>query len=55
MTKYTAIFTSGKRITKTTADGFRNRLDFYNWLCENHFGKTYGRVMEITCSPYGNR
>ena len=35
------------------ADGFRNRIDFYNWICENRLGKTYGKVKEITCSPYG--
>jgi hypothetical protein len=54
MTKFTATFKSGKQITKTTADGFRNRLDFYNWICENRLGKTYGSLMEITCRPYGN-
>ena len=53
MTKFTATFTSGRQITKTTADGFRNRIDFYNWICENRLGKTYGKVKEITCSPYG--
>lgn len=51
MTKYTATFTSGKQITKTTADGFKNRLDFYNWICENRFGKAYGKLTEITCRP----
>ena len=44
MTKFTATFTSGKQITKTTADGFKNRIDFYNWICENRLGKTYGKV-----------
>ena len=53
MTKFTATFTSGRQITRTTADGFRNRIDFYNWICENRLGKTYGKVKEITCSPYG--
>lgn len=51
MTKYTARFTSGKEIVKTSED-FKNRLDFYNWICENRLGKVYGKVIEITCSVY---
>lgn len=52
MTKYTATFKSGKQIVKTEEDGFRNRLDFYNWICINRLGKKYGRLVEITCSAY---
>ena len=54
MTKFTATFKRGKQITKITADGFKNRLDFYNWICENRLGKIYGSLMGITCRPYGN-
>ena len=53
MTKYTARFSGGTEITKTTRDGFRNRLDFYNWICTNRLGKKYGKLLEITCSPLG--
>ncbi len=52
MTEYTATFENGKQITKTTADGLRNRLDFYNWICKNRLGKIYGSLKEITCRPY---
>lgn len=48
MTIYTATFKSGKQITKTEKD-FRNRLAFMNWICENRLGKTYGKLIEITC------
>ena len=52
MTKYTATFTSGKEITKTDADGIKNRMDLYTWICSNKLGKKYGKVTEITCKPY---
>ena len=32
MTKFTATFTSGRQITKTTADGVRNRIDVDSWI-----------------------
>lgn len=51
MTKYTARFENGKEIVKTTADGFRNRLDFYNWICLNRIGQGWGDLVEITCRP----
>jgi hypothetical protein len=51
MTKYTARFQSGKEITKTSND-FKNRLDFLNWICKERMGKRYGRLVEITCTPY---
>ena len=53
MTKYTATFTSGKQITKTSRE-FKNRLDFYNWICINRLGKAYGSLVEITCSILPN-
>lgn len=49
MTKYTARFESGEEITKTSKE-FKNRLDFYNWICRNRLGKIYGKLIEITCS-----
>ena len=52
MTKFTATFKSGETIAKTTADGFKNRLDFYNWICENQLDKKYGTLVEITCTAY---
>lgn len=45
MTKFTAIFKNGE-VVKTSED-FRNRLDFYNWICVNRLGKKYGRLVEI--------
>lgn len=51
MTKYTAIFKGGTEIVKTS-EQFKNRLDFYNWICLNKLGKKYGKVVEITCKPY---
>ena len=50
MTKYTARFANGTEIVKTTKDGFKNRLDFYNWICVNRLGKKYGKLVEITCT-----
>lgn len=49
MTKYTARFQDGHEITKTSED-FKNRLDFYNWICQNRLGKGHGGLKEITCS-----
>ena len=49
MTKYTATFKSGKQITKTSEE-FKNRLEFVNWICTNRLGKTYGKLIEITCT-----
>lgn len=46
MTKYEATFKSGKTITKTS-DDFRNRLDFYNWICKNRLGRIYGALISI--------
>lgn len=54
MTKYTATFANGTQIVKTSADGFRNRLDFYNWICMNRLGKLYGKVKVITCTVLPN-
>lgn len=51
MTKYTARFESGKEIVKTSEE-FKNRLDFYNWICNERLGKKYGKLHEITCSIY---
>lgn len=48
MTKYTATFRNGT-ITKTSNE-FKNRLDFYNWICLNQLGKKYGKLLKIDCS-----
>lgn len=45
--KYIIIFKDGREIVKTTADGFRNRLDVYNWVCLNRLGT----VDRIECRP----
>lgn len=45
---YTARFADGTEITKTSKEGFRHRLDVYNWICKNALGKKYGRLIEIT-------
>lgn len=47
MTKYTATFKDGRVIVKTSEE-FKNRLDFYNWICINKLGA----VESITCSAY---
>ena len=52
MEKYTATFKSGHQVIKTTDDGIRNRLDFYNWICGNMLAKKYGKLIEITCSAF---
>lgn len=49
MTKYTATFKDGTEITKTAED-FKNRLDFYNWIVANRLGIKYGALKEIKCS-----
>lgn len=46
-TKYIARFADGTEITKTERDGFRNRLDFYNWICRNELGKKHGKLQTI--------
>lgn len=51
MTKYKAIFTDGTEIVKTSKD-FKNRLDFYNWICKNRLGKKHGKLIEITANAY---
>ena len=48
-TIYTAEFETGKQITKTSKEGIKNRLDFYNWICNNRIGKEYGKLIEIRC------
>lgn len=49
MTKFTARFTDGTEIVRTS-EQFRNRLDFYNWICVNRLGRKHGKLLEITCS-----
>nr|DAK85739.1 MAG TPA: hypothetical protein [Caudoviricetes sp.] len=49
MTKYTAIFKDGTELVRTEKE-FKNRVDFYNWICMNRLGKKYGRLVEIRCS-----
>lgn len=46
-TKYIARFEDGTEITKTERDGFRNRLDFYNWICRKELGKKHGELQAI--------
>lgn len=50
-TKYIARFEDGTEITKTERDGFRNRLDFYNWICRNQLGKKHGKLQTIEARP----
>ncbi len=50
MTKYIARFTDGHEITATSQE-FRNRLDFYNWICKNRMGKIHGELIAIECRP----
>lgn len=45
-TIYKAIFKDGTEVTKTDRD-FRNRLDFYNWICKNRLGKRHGELLQI--------
>ena len=51
MTKYTAMFKSGKELT-FTSEKFKNRLDVCNYICMNRLGKKYGKLVEIRCSAY---
>lgn len=51
MTKFTAIFKSGKELA-FTSEKFRSRLDVYNYICLNRLGKKYGKLVEIRCSAY---
>lgn len=46
-----ARFESGKEIVKTGED-FKNRLDFYNWICKNRLGKVYGKLIEIVAEVF---
>lgn len=46
-TIYKAIFKDGTEVTKTDRDSFRNRLDFYNWICKNRLGKRHGELLQI--------
>ena len=51
ITKYTAIFKSGKELSFTSKE-FRNRLDVYNYICLSRLGKKYGELLEIRCTPF---
>lgn len=51
MTKYEAKFEDGFILTATSAQ-FKNRLDFYNYICINRLGKIHGYLEEITAKPY---
>ena len=46
-TIYKAIFKDGTEVTRTDRDSFRNRLDFYNWICKNRLGKRHGELLQI--------
>lgn len=52
MTKYIAVFANGAEIVRTSANGLKNRLDFYNWIIEQGLGKKNGKVVKIICKPY---
>ena len=49
MTKFTAIFKSGKELV-FTEEQFKNRVDVYNYICSKRLGKVYGSLVEIRCS-----
>lgn len=51
MTKYIAKFENGKEIIKTS-ENFKNRLEFYNWICRERLGAKYGRLEEINAKIY---
>lgn len=51
MTKFTAIFKSGKELV-FTSEQFKSRLDVYNHICRERLGKIYGSLAEIRCSVY---
>jgi len=52
---WTAIFKSGKEITRSTKD-FETRNDFYTWICINRLGKIYGSLQEIkTLHTFGDK
>lgn len=51
MVKFEALFEDGTTIVKTTADGFRNRLDFFNWISAHKFQLKHGPLVEITARP----
>lgn len=46
MTMYTALFHDGTEIVKTSYE-FKNRLDFYNWICREQLGKIHGELIAI--------
>lgn len=50
-TVYTATFKDGTEMTFTEYEGFRNRLDVYNFICGERLGKGHGGLEEITCRP----
>lgn len=52
---FVAIFEDDTTFTKTSADGFKTRLDFYTWICNNRIGKNHGEVVEIMCVPTGDK
>lgn len=48
ITVYTAIFADGTKLTATSRE-YKNRIDFYNDICNARLGKKYGKLIEITC------
>ena len=54
MEKYTATFWDGWRISKTSEE-FKNRLDFYNWICKSKIGANHGGLVKIEARPYGKK
>ena len=50
MTKYTkfeAIFRNKTLVFTDRDPKFRNRLDVYNYICAEQFGKKYGKLIRI--------
>lgn len=50
--KYTATFQDGTELTATDME-FKNRLDFYNWICRNRKGLGHGKLQKIEERPTG--
>ena len=51
ITKYIARFEDGDHIVATT-EHFKNRLAFYNYICNTRQGEKHGKLLEIEERPY---
>lgn len=52
MSKYIVRFEDGTEMVFTTDDGFRNRLDVVSYICKHRLGKWFGKIVEITVTPF---